>query len=227
MMKKILYIAIILFSAFMYQNALPQIGVKGLINGITANNSVRLLAADFLYISAVLFSKYGVAQKYICGFGKYKITRFTKRQTLLRSLIAKALGSSIAFTVIRFLVYSILLLWKVQRIFDVKPLSIINWIVLSIMITLFICLLQMLVEIRFSSTSSLLVCFTYYILSVILDGYLIENKKSVFAWLLPINFNMKYRSAFIPPLYLYLSLLILNFTVIMLLTKVIKEKDIF
>lgn len=96
----------------------------------------------------------------------------------------------------------------------------------------FISILQILVELKFSSFAGVITAFSYYIVSTILGGYFIEKEQYFPLLFLTTNFSMKNRTDLISADFvdLYILYLILAFAIIVcifLCRKIIKQKDIF
>ena len=230
--KMLLYIPIIFLSALFMQNSLPSRGLLGLIEGVNIRNSNMLVASDFLFISLVVFNLFGNCEKYLYGYGKYELLRYKKRTLILGKIILKSFLSVCVFCLTRIIIYAFLLFIRNEKIIDFTVADISNYIFTSIFSLFFISILQILVELKFSSFAGVITAFSYYIVSTILGGYFIEKEQYFPLLFLTTNFSMKNRTDLISADFvdLYILYLILAFAIIVcifLCRKIIKQKDIF
>lgn len=230
--KMLLYIPIIFLSALFMQNSLPNRGLLGLIEGVNIRNSNMLVASDFLFISLVVFNLFGNCEKYLYGYGKYELLRYKKRTLILGKIILKSFLSVCVFCLTRIIIYAFLLFIRNEKIIDFTVADISNYIFTSILSLFFISILQILVELKFSSFAGVITAFLYYIVSTILGGYFIEKEQYFPLLFLTTNFSMKNRTDLISADFvdLYILYLILAFAIIVcifLCRKIIKQKDIF
>lgn len=149
--KMLLYIPIIFLSALFMQNSLPSRGLLGLIEGVNIRNSNMLVASDFLFISLVVFNLFGNCEKYLYGYGKYELLRYKKRTLILGKIILKSFLSVCVFCLTRIIIYAFLLFIRNEKIIDFTVADISNYIFTSILSLFFISILQILVELKFSS----------------------------------------------------------------------------
>ena len=230
--KMLLYIPIIFLSALFMLNSLPSRGLLGLIEGVNIRNSNMLVASDFLFISLVVFNLFGNCEKYLYGYGKYELLRYKKRTLILGKIILKSFLSVCVFCLTRIIIYAFLLFIRNEKIIDFTVADISNYIFTSILSLFFISILQILVELKFSSFAGVITAFLYYIVSTILGGYFIEKEQYFPLLFLTTNFSMKNRTDLISADFvdLYILYLILAFAIIVcifLCRKIIKQKDIF
>ena len=228
--KMLLYIPIIFLSALFMQNSLPSRGLLGLIEGVNIRNSNMLVASDFLFISLVVFNLFGNCEKYL--YGKYELLRYKKRTLILGKIILKSFLSVCVFCLTRIIIYAFLLFIRNEKIIDFTVADISNYIFTSILSLFFISILQILVELKFSSFAGVITAFSYYIVSTILGGYFIEKEQYFPLLFLTTNFSMINRTDLISADFvdLYILYLILAFAIIVcifLCRKIIKQKDIF
>ena len=195
-------------------------------------NSNMLVASDFLFISLVVFNLFGNCEKYLYGYGKYELLRYKKRTLILGKIILKSFLSVCVFCLTRIIIYAFLLFIRNEKIIDFTVADISNYIFTSILSLFFISILQILVELKFSSFAGVITAFSYYIVSTILGGYFIEKEQYFPLLFLTTNFSMKNRTDLISADFvdLYILYLILAFAIIVcifLCRKIIKQKDIF
>ena len=124
------------------------------------------------------------------------------------------------------------IIYPQRKIIDFTVADISNYIFTSILSLFFISILQILVELKFSSFAGVITAFSYYIVSTILGGYFIEKEQYFPLLFLTTNFSMKNRTDLISADFvdLYILYLILAFAIIVcifLCRKIIKQKDIF
>ena len=158
--------------------------------------------------------------------------RYKKRTLILGKIILKSFLSVCVFCLTRIIIYAFLLFIRNEKIIDFTVADISNYIFTSILSLFFISILQILVELKFSSFAGVITAFSYYIVSTILGGYFIEKEQYFPLLFLTTNFSMKNRTDLISADFvdLYILYLILAFAIIVcifLCRKIIKQKDTF
>lgn len=108
------------------------------------------------------------------------------------------------------------IIYPQRKIIDFTVADISNYIFTSILSLFFISILQILVELKFSSFAGVITAFLYYIVSTILGGYFIEKEQYFPLLFLTTNFSMKNRTDLISADFvdLYILYLILAFAII-------------
>lgn len=232
-MKKVfLSFLVIIVADCMMQGVLPGKGISGLINGMNIKIDYTLLLADFLLYSIICFCIYGNAESYLQGYGNYQILRLGKRDILFWKIVLNGFLGSIFFCIFKTFIYICLLFLKHNKIIDVSKKEIMLYVLIDLLVVFFSIIYQMIVEIRMNSIVGLLIALGYYIVSIVLGAWFLENEEySIIFFLIP-NYHMKYRTELfgnhffnINMIYVILGILIMAETLI--LWKVIIKKEIF
>lgn len=219
-------------SAILAQNSLPGIGLVGLINGVNIKNNILLVSSDFLFIALVIFNLFGKCEKYLYGYGKYQLLRYKKRGAILQKILVKAYLEVCGFCLSRIIIYEFLLLIRKEKTVDFTLINLINYLTLSILTLFFISVIQIFIELKFSSFAGLITVFSYYVISTMLGGFFLEKEKYFPIIFLTTNFTMKLRTDLLSENFaevyiLYLILTLYIVTVTFACKKTMNHKDIF
>lgn len=232
MKKHFIYTFLMLISAIIMHNVLPERGLSGLICGVNIKNNISLMSSEVLFYSLVIFNNFGQWEKYLNGFGKYCLLRYKKREIIFIKLIVKTAIKIFLLNFLRVVVYFLVLLIDNENILDCLIQDLIHYFTISLLVLLLLSIIQMIIELKLSSFSGLIVTFSYIIISTILGGYFIENQIYLPIIFLTTNFSMKSRTDiicddFIGFSYIYSFLILYILASIFICNKIIKHRDIF
>lgn len=192
--KKISTLIIIFISCILIKSAYPTGGIELMFNGVPANNNIQLLSANFIYFAALVFYLFGQSNKFLNGYGKYVLLRSKKRNILLNKLIVKSFFTVFTFEIIRIALFILLLFFKNEPIFNFEILDLVKQFLISLLVMFSLIELQIFIEIKYSASSSLILVFSYYIISCMIGGYCIERGFLYPLLILLPNYSMSYRN---------------------------------
>lgn len=232
-MKKTLGLIIILFlSSYIMQSALPAKGLSGLVGGVDIKNNITLLSSDFSFAAMIILQNFGRTEGFLFGIGKYQLIRYKSRNALLLKIIINAFAITGFLCFLRIVIYALILTLKGRCVFDLPCRDIMLYLLFGVCSFFIISLMQISLELSTGSFAGVVICMSYYIITVVISGVLLENGKTFITTLLITNYPMRFRTKIMydAGIHIYSMLLTIAAVVFLLAAlckKSINRKDIF